>query len=157
MNGADLVFSSVREKVPSQLYRALLSHQVFEGGPLGKVEKNPNQPIHVPSGQDSFSQIGEPDGANKRSKVSFEQLWQEIIESQFPKAQDQDGDRTTRFLQSMAKYADEKVDNMRRQKDEELEQYRRDIERQKRFEGKQMGAKEVSPEKAQKVRVRTTA
>jgi len=29
----------------------------------------------------------------------------------------------------MAKYADEKVDNMRRQKDEELEQYRRDIER----------------------------
>jgi hypothetical protein len=29
----------------------------------------------------------------------------------------------------MAKYADEKVDNMRLQKDEELEQYRRDIER----------------------------
>jgi len=42
MNGADLVFSSVREKVPSQLYRALLSYQVFEGGPLGKIEKNPN-------------------------------------------------------------------------------------------------------------------
>lgn len=29
----------------------------------------------------------------------------------------------------MAKYADERVDNMRRQKDEELEQYKRDIER----------------------------
>jgi len=36
----------------------------------------------------------------------------------------------------MAKYADERVDNMRRQKDEELEQYKRDIERQKRFESK---------------------
>jgi dynein light intermediate chain 2, cytosolic len=50
MNGADLVFSSVREKVPTQLFRALLSHHVFEGGPLGKVEKNQNQPIHVPAG-----------------------------------------------------------------------------------------------------------
>jgi len=29
----------------------------------------------------------------------------------------------------MAKYSDERVDNMRRQKDEELEQYKRDIER----------------------------
>jgi hypothetical protein len=29
------------------------------------------------------------------------------------------------------------VDNMRKQKDEELEQYKRDIERQKRFEQKQ--------------------
>jgi hypothetical protein len=29
----------------------------------------------------------------------------------------------------MTKYTDERVDNMRRQKDEELEQYKRDIER----------------------------
>ena len=29
----------------------------------------------------------------------------------------------------MAKYSDERVDNMRRQKYEELEQYKRDIER----------------------------
>lgn len=36
----------------------------------------------------------------------------------------------------MAKYADERVDNMRKQKDEELEQYKRDIERQRRFESK---------------------
>ena len=72
MNGADLVFSSVREKAPSQLYRALLSHHVFEGGPLGKVEKNQNAAVHVPAGQDSFGSIGEPEGANKRSRVSFE-------------------------------------------------------------------------------------
>ena len=39
-------------------------------------------------------------------------------------------------MNQMAKYADERVDNMRRQKDEELEQYKRDIERQKRMEGK---------------------
>ena len=34
----------------------------------------------------------------------------------------------------MAKYRDEKVDKMRVQKDKELEDYRREIERAKRFE-----------------------
>lgn len=34
----------------------------------------------------------------------------------------------------MAKYRDEKVDKMRVQKDKELEDYRREIERQKKFE-----------------------
>jgi dynein light intermediate chain 2 len=39
-NGADLVFASVREKLPAQLYRALLMSHVFEGFQIGKVEKN---------------------------------------------------------------------------------------------------------------------
>ena len=62
-NGADLVFASVREKVPAQLYRALLMSHVFEGYQIGKVEKNQNQPLNVPSASDSFSTIGEPEGA----------------------------------------------------------------------------------------------
>jgi len=37
-------------------------------------------------------------------------------------------------LAALAKFNDERVDNMRKQKDEELEQYRRDIERQRRME-----------------------
>jgi ribosomal protein L44E len=43
----------------------------------------------------------------------------------------------TKFLEQQSKFTDERVDNMRKQKDEELEQYKRDIERQKRFEQKQ--------------------
>lgn len=34
----------------------------------------------------------------------------------------------------MKRYAEEKVDAMRAQKDEELEQYKKEIERAKRFE-----------------------
>lgn len=64
--GCDLVFASVKEKLPGQLYRALVSHFVFEGGPLGKVEKSHLQPVHVPAACDSFSSIGEPDGAQNR-------------------------------------------------------------------------------------------
>lgn len=34
----------------------------------------------------------------------------------------------------MKRYGEEKVDNMRKQKDEELELYKKEIERQKRFD-----------------------
>lgn len=61
--GASLVFASVREKVPSQLYKALLMANVIEGSPVGKMEVNSSQPINVPAGQDQFSKIGEPEGA----------------------------------------------------------------------------------------------
>ena len=37
-------------------------------------------------------------------------------------------------LGDLKKYAEEKIDAMRQQKDEELEQYKKEIERSKRFE-----------------------
>lgn len=91
----------------------------------------------MPAGSDQFTKIGEPEGAQARARVSIEQLWQESVEAQFEKVPDQQNVNLGKFNQQMTKYADERVDNMRRQKDEELEQYKRDIERQKRFEGKQ--------------------
>ena len=38
------------------------------------------------------------------------------------------------ILGDMRRYQEEKVDSMRTQKDEELEQYKKEIERAKRFE-----------------------
>ena len=52
LNGASLVFASVREKTPSQLYKALLTAQVIEGSQIGKIETNPNQPINMAAGSD---------------------------------------------------------------------------------------------------------
>ena len=66
----------------------------------------------------------------------MEQLWQESVEAQFEKVAEQQNVNLSKFNQAMAKFTDERVDNMRKQKDEELEQYKRDIERQKRFEQK---------------------
>jgi predicted PP-loop superfamily ATPase len=42
------------------------------------------------------------------------------------------------ILGDMKKYAEEKVDAMRLQKDEELEQYKKEIERAKRFENQKL-------------------
>lgn len=63
MNGADLVFGSVREKQAGNLFRSLLNHYCFDGGPMAKEETNPNNPIHMPAGADRFKKIGEPDAA----------------------------------------------------------------------------------------------
>ena len=43
------------------------------------------------------------------------------------------------ILGDMRKYFEEKVDSMRQQKDEELEQYKKEIERAKRFENQKAG------------------
>ena len=54
-----------------------------------------------------------------RGKVSFEKLWQDIIEQQFPKVSQLS--QVQNILGDMKKYTEEKVDAMRLQKDEELE------------------------------------
>ena len=43
------------------------------------------------------------------------------------------------MLAGLAKYTEDKVDQMRKQKDEELEQYIKQTQRAKRFEAKTMG------------------
>lgn len=74
------------------------------------------------------------------------ELWQMQVENNFEKVPDQQNVNLSKFMNQMTKYADERVDNMRRQKDEELEQYKRDIERQKRFEGKTRGDQPAAPQ-----------
>lgn len=132
-NGCDLVFASVKEKLPSQYYKAMLTRYIFDGIPYARVERDPNQPLNIYAGTDKYLQIGEPEGSNNRGKVSFDRLWQEIIEANFSKQVSKQMDQNG-GLGDMKKYVEEKVDNMRKQKDEELEIYKKEIERQKRFD-----------------------
>ncbi len=74
-----------------------------------------------------------------RRNVAFEKLWQEIIESQIPKIATSAMKDPNQILGDMRKYQEEKVDSMRQQKDEELEQYKKEIERAKRFESQKAG------------------
>ena len=65
-NGCDLVFASVREKLPSQLYRSVLMAHLFEMPAQVNIEVNPANALHVRAGQDSLSRIDEPEGAGQR-------------------------------------------------------------------------------------------
>jgi hypothetical protein len=76
--------------------------------------------------------------------VAFEKLWQEIIESQIPKVATSAMKDPNQILGDMRRYLEEKVDSMRQQKDEELEQYKKEIERAKRFESQKAGVTAAS-------------
>lgn len=134
-NGCDLVFSSVKEKLPTALFKAMLGRYLGESAAAPKVERDHNQPLNIYAGSDVFAQIGEPEGSGNRRNVAFEKLWQELVEAQIPKTAAQGGAKDpAQVLGDMRRYAEDKVDNMRQQKDEELEQYKKEIERAKRFE-----------------------
>lgn len=60
-NGCDLVFASVREKQPAQLFKAMVSRHVLDSGSEGRVDRDHNQALNVYAGSDKFLQIGEPE------------------------------------------------------------------------------------------------
>jgi hypothetical protein len=85
--------------------------------------------------------IGEPEGAGVRRNVAFERLWQELVESLIPKIAPVGGAKDpNQILGDMRKWTEDKVDSMRQRKDEELEQYKKEIERAKRFESQKQAA-----------------
>ena len=73
--------------------------------------------------------IGDP---GDRS-VTREEAWRAAVEEKFPKSEEK-VEATEKGLGAMEKYIEEKVDAMRKLKDEELEQYKKESERQKRLE-----------------------
>jgi len=69
-NGSDLVFASVKEKLPSVLYRSLLMSHLFETPPSVSMEINPANALNVRSGMDQLSRIDEPESAMQRRGTS---------------------------------------------------------------------------------------
>ena len=51
-NGCDLVFASIKEKLPSQIYRQLLVSHLFDLPATGNMEVNPAQALNIRAGQD---------------------------------------------------------------------------------------------------------
>ena len=84
-NGCDLVFASVREKLPSQIYRQLLLSHLFDLPASGNMEVNPSQALNIRAGQDQLSRIDEPEGAGQRRNDSLDKLWLENVERIFPR------------------------------------------------------------------------
>ena len=84
-NGCDLVFSSIKEKLPLQIFKAMVTKHIFDSSVLAKVERDHNQALNIYAGSDNLLHIGEPEGSSMRGKVSFEKLWQELVEANFPK------------------------------------------------------------------------
>ncbi|XP_078129821.1 cytoplasmic dynein 2 light intermediate chain 1 [Sander vitreus] len=126
---ASLIFTSIKTESLMSKTKSFFSHLAF-GLDRGKsVSCDSTKPLIVPAGSDSFSQIGSPpttdiDITSLHAK-NPKDLWKKVYERVFP----QENTSEQRELKDPAKdpqYSEPQIDAMRAQKDQELDQYKRD-------------------------------
>ncbi|XP_038669559.1 cytoplasmic dynein 2 light intermediate chain 1 isoform X2 [Scyliorhinus canicula] len=120
-------FSNKAESTISKM-RTILNHLAFGTDRSKTVSVEYNKPLFVPAGLDSLSLIGSPPAAevdlgkiNARNPID---LWKKVYERLFPT----ENTSELKDIRDPAKdpqYAEPEVDTMRTQKDQELEQYKR--------------------------------
>ncbi|KAM9365539.1 cytoplasmic dynein 2 light intermediate chain 1 [Pholidichthys leucotaenia] len=125
---ASLIFTSIKSESLMSKTKSFFSHLAF-GLDRGKtVSLDSTKPLIIPAGSDSFSQIGSPptsdvDITSLHAK-NPKDLWKKMYDHVFP----QESTSEQRELKDPAKdpqYSEPQIDAMRAQKDQELEQYKR--------------------------------
>ncbi|XP_042289151.1 cytoplasmic dynein 2 light intermediate chain 1 [Thunnus maccoyii] len=125
---ASLIFTSIKSESLMSKTKSFFSHLAF-GLDRGKtVSSDSTKPLIIPAGSDSFSQIGSPpttdvDITSLHAK-NPKDLWKKVYERVFPP----ESTSEQRELKDPAKdpqYSEPQIDAMRTQKDQELEQYKR--------------------------------
>jgi len=136
VNGASLVFSSVKEKTSMNSTRTLLRQLLF--GVSAKKDfpeqLDPSKPLCIVSGKDSLGAIGVPQGSS-----GGDAAWRELAAQLFPDAGSamaaKGGKRseTEQVGEELLRFGESSIDGMVEQRIEELQQYRRQVERNQRL------------------------
>ncbi|XP_034040747.1 cytoplasmic dynein 2 light intermediate chain 1 [Thalassophryne amazonica] len=125
---ASLIFSSIKSESLMSKSKNFFSHLAFGIDRGETVSCDYTKPLIIPAGSDSFSQIGSPptenvDITSLRAK-NPKDLWKKVYEHVFP----DESTHEQRELKDPAKdpqYSELQIDAMRAQKDQELEQNKR--------------------------------
>ncbi|XP_004265057.1 cytoplasmic dynein 2 light intermediate chain 1 isoform X1 [Orcinus orca] len=125
--GASLMFTSKSEALLLKI-RGVINQLAFGIDKSKSTCVDQNKPLFVTAGLDSLSQIGSPpvpdNDIGKFHAHSPMELWKKVYEKLFPPK----SVNTLKDVKDPAKdpqYAESEVDEMRIQKDQELEQYKR--------------------------------
>eukprot|EP00746_Dinoflagellata_sp_MGD_P166806 gnl/MRDRNA2_/MRDRNA2_96963_c0_seq1.p1 gnl/MRDRNA2_/MRDRNA2_96963_c0~~gnl/MRDRNA2_/MRDRNA2_96963_c0_seq1.p1 ORF type:complete len:381 (-),score=94.58 gnl/MRDRNA2_/MRDRNA2_96963_c0_seq1:60-1202(-) len=146
VNGASLVCTSLKDKTAMTSMRNLLRLLLFgvaaKGSNIEQLEHN--KALYIPAGQDTLAGIGNPQG----SGVSTSNAWKTSIESAFPYttiggAQKASMSGAEALGEELAKFSEAGVDGMVEQKIEELNQYRRQAERNQRLASEGIDVKQA--------------
>jgi len=139
-NGATLQFFSLKiENLVTRL-RALITNHLFGTTPSKQMQQEYSKPLMIPAGLDSLAAIGNVPLSDKDiGRVNARrpiELWKHCFTSFFPQT---NTDNPTQ-VDDPAKdpqYAEQAIDNLRLQKDEELERYKKMSDRraQKKAQG----------------------
>ena len=125
LNGATLQFYSAMDTGLVKKARDLLSFHAFDTPPAKGVSQDYNKPLMIPAGSDSFQAIL---GGQEVAKM-------EVIKHQFSTHFPQKETSTLTMSEDPAKdpnFREAEVDMLRTQKDEDLDRYRREVERRGR-------------------------
>ena len=130
-NGATLYYYSDKLDQLVSKTKQLLTQYAFNGPPANTVSMDYNKPLLVPVGSDSLGNIGVPSlssggnlGKISNARSPFE-LWKQAFCGYFSQAT---SDKVYEDPCKDTKYREEAIDTLRKQKDEELEKYRRQCE-----------------------------
>ncbi|XP_074805460.1 cytoplasmic dynein 2 light intermediate chain 1 isoform X4 [Natator depressus] len=108
--------------------RVLINHLAFGFDRSKSVSVDQNKPLFIPAGLDSLNQIGPPPASDsdigKLHAHTPVDLWKKIYEKTFPPKSTSDLKDVNDPAQD-PQYAEYEVDAMRAQKNQELEQYKR--------------------------------
>nr|KAF6429215.1 dynein cytoplasmic 2 light intermediate chain 1 [Molossus molossus] len=125
--GASLMFTSKSEALLLKI-RGVINQLAFGIGKSKSISVDQNKPLFITAGLDSLSHIGSPpvpdNDIGKFHARSPMELWKKVYENLFPPK----STNTLKDIKDPAKdpqYAESEVDEMRIQKDQELEQYKR--------------------------------
>ncbi|XP_012509257.1 PREDICTED: cytoplasmic dynein 2 light intermediate chain 1 [Propithecus coquereli] len=125
--GASLMFTSKSEALLLKI-RGVINQLAFGIDKSKSICVDQNKPLFITAGLDSLSQIGSPpvpdNDIGKLHAHSPMELWKKMYEKLFPPK----SINTLKDIKDPARdpqYAESEVDEMRIQKDQELEQYKR--------------------------------
>ncbi|XP_030011995.1 cytoplasmic dynein 2 light intermediate chain 1 [Sphaeramia orbicularis] len=127
---ASLIFTSIKSESLMSKTKSFVNHLAF-GLDKGKtVSTDATKPLIIPAGLDSFSQIGSPPSTDvditSLHAKNPKDLWKKVYERVFPP----ESISEQRVLKDPAwdpQYSEPQIDAMRAQKDQELEQYKRNV------------------------------
>lgn len=147
VNGASLVFSSVKDKSAMNAVRSVLRQLLF--GVVAKKETleqlDPSKPLCVVAGKDSLQAIGVPHGREGAGEPAWRELAGQLFPDTNPSAA-KGGKRseTEQVGEELLRFGEQTIDGMVEQRIEELQQYRRQVERNQRLaseglDGNKMG------------------
>jgi len=125
LHGATLQFYSAKDPGLVKKARDLLSHSAFSSAAVKGMSQDYNKPLIIPAGSDTFQAI------LSGGEVPKLEVMKHQFSTHFPQ---EEGEALT-MSEDPAKdphFKEAEVDMLRLQKDEDLDRYRRDVERRQR-------------------------
>ena len=128
-SGCSLVCTRHKDKPPSTLLRNMLYHHVFGTSPVKEPQFDHLRAVVVPAAADNLAAIGKPPVVDGVSVDSPAERWRAAYEAYFPSKGLKAGVADLSMVEA-EQFAEEAVDEMRRQKRMELERMRKEMEQE---------------------------